>query len=122
MKAYIASESLGIDTSAGLVRKVFREAIELGRRYGSDGDVNDLYESLRLLGTGLHCIEGKFDLLLGRRYWTRANAVKIILRIPTTSNWPSASWAWTHSPMLVMIPQLKWKGKPSFLSSLEPSA
>lgn len=59
MKAYIASEHLGIDTSAGLVRKVFKQAIELGRRYGSDGDTADLYEALRLLGTGLHCLEGE---------------------------------------------------------------
>lgn len=62
MKAYIASEDRGIETSAGLVRRKFTEAIEKGRAYGRDGNKNDLYEALRLLGTGLHCLEGSFTL------------------------------------------------------------
>lgn len=59
MKAYIASEDRGIDTSAGLVRKKLVAAIEKGRAYGRDGNEKDLHEALRLLGTGLHCLEGK---------------------------------------------------------------
>ena len=58
LKAYIASEDRGMDTSAGLVRRMFEEAIEKGRAYGRDGREADLYEALRLLGTGLHCLEG----------------------------------------------------------------
>ncbi|KAF8460509.1 heterokaryon incompatibility protein Het-C-domain-containing protein [Kalaharituber pfeilii] len=57
MKAYIASENRGIDTSAGFVRKCFVKAIELGRKFGRDGNDADLYEALRLLGTGLHTLE-----------------------------------------------------------------
>jgi len=58
LKAYIASEDRGMDTSAGLVRRKFEEAIEKGRAYGRDGREADLCEALRLLGTGLHCLEG----------------------------------------------------------------
>lgn len=57
LKAYIASENLGIDTSAGLVRKLFSQSIELGRRYARNNNKDDLYEALRLLGTGCHCLE-----------------------------------------------------------------
>lgn len=57
LKAYIASENLGIDTSAGLVRELFGRSIELGRRYGRNKNKADLYEALRLLGTGCHCLE-----------------------------------------------------------------
>ncbi|RPA81886.1 Het-C-domain-containing protein [Ascobolus immersus RN42] len=57
MKVYIASEGKGVDTSAGLVREKFKKCIELGRKYGKEGRSGDLYEALRLLGTGLHCIE-----------------------------------------------------------------
>lgn len=57
LKAYIASENLGIATSAGLVRKLFGQSIELGRRYARNGNKDDLYEALRLLGTGCHCLE-----------------------------------------------------------------
>jgi Heterokaryon incompatibility protein Het-C len=66
LKAYIASEDRGIDTSAGLVRKRFEEAIERGRAYGRDGRDEDLYEALRLLGTGLHCLEGRLCLTYTR--------------------------------------------------------
>lgn len=64
LKTYIASEDRGIDTSAGLVRKRFTAAIERGRAYGRDGNKDDLYEALRLLGTGLHCLEGRLFLFL----------------------------------------------------------
>ena len=57
LKAYIASENLGIDTSAALVRKLFGRSIELGRRYAHNKNKADLYEALRLLGTGCHCLE-----------------------------------------------------------------
>ncbi|KAI9705812.1 MAG: hypothetical protein M1836_005218 [Candelina mexicana] len=57
LKNYIASERLGITTSAGLVRNLFGRSIELGRRYARSKDKADLFEALRLLGTGCHCLE-----------------------------------------------------------------
>ena len=57
LKSYIASEDQGIATSAGLVRNLYGRCIELGRRYGQTEDEADLYEALRLLGTGNHCLE-----------------------------------------------------------------
>ena len=62
LKNYIASEDLGITTSAGLVRDLFRRCIHLGRSYNRNKNKADLYEALRLLGTGCHCLEGNFDL------------------------------------------------------------
>lgn len=57
MKNYIANERVGITTSAGHVRKLFAECIELGRQYGRSENEADLHEALRLLGTALHCLE-----------------------------------------------------------------
>lgn len=57
LKQYIASEDLGITTSAGMVRRLFRRCIELGRQYTQTKDEKDLYEALRLLGTACHCLE-----------------------------------------------------------------
>ena len=57
MKNYIASENMGIDTSAGLVRKLFTRSIQLGRQYARSKNKKDLHEALRLLGTGSHCLE-----------------------------------------------------------------
>lgn len=57
LKSYIASEDMGIDTSAALVRRVLGRSIQLGRRYARSRQDEDLYEALRLLGTGLHCLE-----------------------------------------------------------------
>lgn len=57
LKAYIASENLGIDTSAGLVRRLFGRCIQLGRGYARNKNKADLYEALRLLGTACHCLE-----------------------------------------------------------------
>ncbi|KIW70075.1 hypothetical protein PV04_02383 [Phialophora macrospora] len=57
LKNYIASEGMGIDTSAGLVRKLFGRSIELGRQYARNKNKKDLYEALRLLGTASHCLE-----------------------------------------------------------------
>ena len=48
---------MGIDTSAALVRNIFGRAIDLGRKYGRSKNKADLYEALRLLGTGCHCLE-----------------------------------------------------------------
>lgn len=48
---------MNIDTSAALVRRLFRKSIELGRQFARNGNKNDLYEALRLLGTGCHCLE-----------------------------------------------------------------
>lgn len=60
MKNYIANERIGIMTSAKLVRRLFGRCIELGRKYREGGRKSDLHESLRLLGTGLHCLEDFF--------------------------------------------------------------
>ncbi|TKA63794.1 hypothetical protein B0A49_07864 [Cryomyces minteri] len=57
LKHYIASEDRGITTSAGLVRNLFGRSIQLGRQYARSGNKADLYEALRLLGTGCHCLE-----------------------------------------------------------------
>ncbi|KAG8415672.1 hypothetical protein J3458_009497 [Metarhizium acridum] len=57
MKNYIANERAGIMTSAKHVRNLFGRCIELGRNYKNGGRKEDLYESLRLMGTGLHCLE-----------------------------------------------------------------
>ena len=59
MKNYIANENLDIMTSALHVRRLFTKCIQLGRRYRRDNNKEDLYEALRLMGTGLHCLEGK---------------------------------------------------------------
>lgn len=57
LKNYIANERAGIDTSAGLVRRLLGQSIELGRRYSREKNKKDLYEALRLLGTASHCLE-----------------------------------------------------------------
>ncbi|KAL8764743.1 MAG: hypothetical protein Q9194_006868 [Teloschistes cf. exilis] len=57
LKNYIASEGMGIATSAGLVRDLFGRSIHLGRQYARTHNKADLYEALRLLGTGCHCLE-----------------------------------------------------------------
>lgn len=58
LKNYIANEQAGCMTSALHVRRLFTRCIELGRSYGRSRNKDELYESLRLLGTGLHCLEG----------------------------------------------------------------
>ncbi|MCJ1230626.1 hypothetical protein MMC12_007300, partial [Toensbergia leucococca] len=62
MKNYIANESLDIATSAGYVKHSFSRSIHFGRVYtngasGTRGRDADLYEALRCLGQGLHCLE-----------------------------------------------------------------
>lgn len=64
MKNYIANERARIMTSAQHVRRLFGGCIELGRRYKQGGNKDDLYEALRLMGTGLHCLEGSPPLVL----------------------------------------------------------
>ncbi|KAH6650075.1 heterokaryon incompatibility protein Het-C-domain-containing protein [Chaetomium tenue] len=60
MKNYIANENAGIMTSAQHVRRLFTKCIRLGRSYGQSNNKKELYEALRLLGTGLHCLEDFF--------------------------------------------------------------
>jgi hypothetical protein len=60
MKNYIANERAGIMTSAQHVRNLFGRCIELGRNYSRNQNKDDLNEAMRLLGTGLHCLEGRF--------------------------------------------------------------
>lgn len=48
---------MGIASSAGLVRNLFGRSIQLGRQYARSQHKADLYEALRLLGTGCHCLE-----------------------------------------------------------------
>ncbi|KAK8143716.1 hypothetical protein G3M48_006838 [Beauveria asiatica] len=60
MKRYIASESDNIMTSAKHVRNLFTRCIELGRRYKDNQNKADRNEALRLMGTGLHCLEDFF--------------------------------------------------------------
>ncbi|KAI0473736.1 Het-C-domain-containing protein [Xylariaceae sp. FL0804] len=57
MKNYIANEQARIMTSAYHVRRLFGQCIKLGRKYRRDNDKRDFYEALRLMGTGLHCLE-----------------------------------------------------------------
>jgi hypothetical protein len=62
MKNYIANDSLGIATSSGYVRHSFTRSIHFGRVYcHGTGNTRhqdaDLYEALRCLGQGLHCLE-----------------------------------------------------------------
>ncbi|KAF3921089.1 hypothetical protein AA313_de0206867 [Arthrobotrys entomopaga] len=57
MKNYIANENARIMTSARHVRNLFSKSIELARSYGRSRDKAEFHEALRLLGTGLHCLE-----------------------------------------------------------------
>lgn len=57
MKNYIANEGANIMTSAYHVRQLFGKCIDLGRSYRRNRNKDDFYEALRLLGTGLHCLE-----------------------------------------------------------------
>jgi hypothetical protein len=57
---YIANEHAGIATSAGLLRNLLGQCIDLGRRHAQTGDEDALYESMRLMGTALHCLEDFF--------------------------------------------------------------
>lgn len=50
-------------TSALHVRRLFGECIRLGRSYGRSRNKAELYEALRLMGTGLHCLGGKLRVV-----------------------------------------------------------
>lgn len=63
MKNYIANERANIMTSAQHVRNLFSRCIELARGYKDNNDKADFYESLRLMGTALHCLEGIHSVL-----------------------------------------------------------
>ncbi|KAK4132560.1 Het-C-domain-containing protein [Trichocladium antarcticum] len=60
MKNYVANENAGIMNSALHVRRLFTKCIDLGRSYGRSRNKDELYEALRLMGTGLHCLEDYF--------------------------------------------------------------
>lgn len=66
LKNYIANEQAGIMTSALHVRRLFGESIRLGRSYGRSRNKAEFYEALRLMGTGLHCLEGKLHVCPGQ--------------------------------------------------------
>ncbi|KAG9248498.1 heterokaryon incompatibility protein Het-C-domain-containing protein [Calycina marina] len=57
LKNYISNERAGIMTSAKHIRNLFGKSIELGRSFARSKNKAELYEALRLLGTGLHCLE-----------------------------------------------------------------
>ncbi|KAI1282668.1 NIMA-interacting protein tinc [Xylaria sp. FL0933] len=57
MKNYIANERVNIMTSALHVRRLFGECIKRVRNYRRNENKSDFYEALRLMGTGLHCLE-----------------------------------------------------------------
>ncbi|CAH0056517.1 unnamed protein product [Clonostachys solani] len=70
MKNYIANERIGIMTSADLLRRLIGGCVEKGRRYKDSNNKRDLHESLRLLGTALHCLED---------YYAHSNYVELAL-------------------------------------------
>ncbi|KAI0437640.1 NIMA-interacting protein tinc [Xylaria telfairii] len=57
MKNYIANDRVDIMTSSLHVRRLFTRCVELARNYQNGRNKADFYEALRLLGTGLHCLE-----------------------------------------------------------------
>ncbi|KAJ2892989.1 heterokaryon incompatibility protein het-c [Zalerion maritima] len=60
LKNYISNDRAGIMTSSKLLHSLLEKCIELGRRYNDSDNKADLYEALRLMGTGLHCLEDYF--------------------------------------------------------------
>ncbi|KAI0468528.1 heterokaryon incompatibility protein Het-C-domain-containing protein [Xylaria cf. heliscus] len=57
LKNYIANDRAGIMTSSLHIRRLFGKSVELVRNYQRNQNKADFYEALRLLGTGLHCLE-----------------------------------------------------------------
>jgi hypothetical protein len=61
MKNYIANEHGGWSTSSGYIKYSLARSIHFGRVYtngrGNSGREEDLFEALRCLGQGLHCME-----------------------------------------------------------------
>ncbi|KAL2891278.1 Heterokaryon incompatibility protein Het-C [Ceratocystis lukuohia] len=60
LKNYIANDQIGITTASGHCRNLLNKCIEHGRAYRDGRNKADKYESLRLLGTALHCLEDYF--------------------------------------------------------------
>ncbi|KAH7313927.1 heterokaryon incompatibility protein Het-C-domain-containing protein [Stachybotrys elegans] len=60
MLNYIANEHAGIANSASLLRNLLGRCIDLARIHARNGNEDALYESMRLLGTALHCLEDFF--------------------------------------------------------------
>ncbi|KAI9781493.1 MAG: hypothetical protein M1839_005908 [Geoglossum umbratile] len=57
LKNYMASEGIGITSSAESVRNLFGLSIQLGRQYARSKNKADLYPALRFLRTSCHCLE-----------------------------------------------------------------
>ncbi|KAK9317796.1 heterokaryon incompatibility protein Het-C-domain-containing protein [Lipomyces starkeyi] len=57
MKNYIANDRGGWSTSSQYIRSSLQQSIHCGRLYSSSGNKADHYESFRLLGQALHCLE-----------------------------------------------------------------
>ena len=57
LKKYIAKEGMGIDTSAGLIRRLFCRNVLLGRRYARFRQEEGVHVAFRLMGTGCHSLE-----------------------------------------------------------------
>ena len=60
MKNYISNESGGWATSYGYLKFSFARSLHFGRMYThgpNRKNKDDLYEALRCLGQGLHCME-----------------------------------------------------------------
>lgn len=108
MKNYIANEQAGIMTSAAHVRKLFATCIELARGYGRNKNEADLYEAMRLMGTGLHCLEGTIlDIYTLSCKVTNNCGSQTSSRTATTPSLPSSRWAnATHSPTSAETPAL----------------
>ncbi|KAI1331042.1 NIMA-interacting protein tinc [Xylariaceae sp. FL0255] len=94
LKNYIANEidggydpeRGGFMTSALHVRRLFGNCIELARRYRRSQNHAEFYEALRLLGTGLHCLEGELSPLgfrqpaeLSQDFLAHSNYVELAL-------------------------------------------
>lgn len=63
----MANERGGWDTSTAHIRRTLRQCIELGREaQGKEGPT--LFEAYRLLGSGLHTLEGTVFLLVVLKY------------------------------------------------------
>ena len=67
IKNYVSNDRVGIMTSSWLLHNLFERCIELGRAYNRSNRNSDLYEALRLMGTGLHCLEGQYTSTVPRR-------------------------------------------------------
>ncbi|KAJ6574510.1 heterokaryon incompatibility Het-C, partial [Mycena capillaripes] len=73
MKAYIASENKGFDTSTAILRSTLRRAIELGRSSIRNGNVQDRRDGMRELGKALHILED----FLAHSNWCEVSLVKL---------------------------------------------